>query len=155
MYHHFYIPSLSAPLQPSVLCWSEDLSRNVEHMWDSTRLQLWTWGQRRKEMSLEAEQLWYNWRKARNRKSNFLQAYLLHERFFFWTPYKPFHQLENPFSLKKPSGYVLERSATPPQNPCEAFKRVFQIFCLMSSPLFKFFLLFTPLLPAQGATHRM
>lgn len=156
--HHFYLLSLWAPLQPLVPCnsWSEDLwqSGDVKHAWDSTRLQFCTWGQRRKEVPSEAEELLYNWRKVGSRESNFFQASLLQERFFFRTSYKPFHQLENPLSLQIFSGYVLERSATPPQNHHEAFKCISQIlsFCLRYWPSLSFFLLFTPLLPARTAT---
>lgn len=130
-------------------------SGDVEHTRDSIRLQFWTWGWGRKEAPLEAEELLCNWRKVRSRKSNFFQAYLLQERFCFRTSYKPFHQVENPLGLQRFSGYVLERSATPPQNSCEAFKHVSQSlsFCLRYLPSLSFFLLFTPLLPARTAAR--
>lgn len=130
-------------------------SGDVEHARDSIRLQFWTWGRERKEAPLEAEELLCNWRKVRSRKSNFFQAYLLQERFSFRTSYKPFHQVENPLDLQRFSGYVLERSATPPQNFCEAFKHVSQMlsFCLRYLPSLSFFLLFTLLLPGRTATR--
>lgn len=84
-------------------------------------------------MPSEAKELLYNWRKVGSRKSNFFQVYLLQERFFFRTSYKTFHQLDNPLSLQRFSGYVLERSATPPQNLCEAFSDLVflpQVFAL-------------------------
>lgn len=129
-------------------------SGDGEHAWDSTRLRFWTWGQRRKEVPSEAEELLCKWRKVGSRKSNFSQAYLLQERFLLRTSYKPFHQLQNPLSLQRFSGYVLERSAIIPHNLCEAFKCISQIlfFCLRYLPSLSFFLLFTPLLPVRRAT---